>query len=319
MRALPIFALLLNAAPASAQILEFPQDLAGFNAAAGTPPVSIDFDDLSTGTDIGGMNLNGVTFTAGSAALIVEDGNSTWTPGGFSGVIDPNTNRLFPTSGSLVLTPGGLELGPGSNPPLENDDVTLTFDVPIAAFGFDHLSQSADGVTFTSIYVFNASDALLFYSWIVISNVGDIGGGAPGAADFYGIVSATANIKKIVIEELDGDSVYPDCNIGIDTLRFFHETLAMRASPTSVQADETLTLTELEGVPGDPTLIGIVDVNGSPLWIPLLLDTIDAQGRYVLSATVPSGLSGITVGFLGFGFARSGRLVATNVEYVTFL
>jgi hypothetical protein len=208
-------------AACEAAVTGFPKNLAGFNAAAGDPPVAIDFDEIVSGTDITGTTISGVTFVGPGAALIVVRGADTFTPGGFGGVLDPNTNKLFPTSGENVLSPGGVTLGPGSNPAVEDDDLTLEFAEPVSAFGFDHLSQSSDGYGFTSIQVFDPSNVLLFSGMVPISNIDGMGGGAAGGADFWGIVSDTANIKRIVIDEGDGNSTYPDCNIGFDTFRYF--------------------------------------------------------------------------------------------------
>ena len=55
-----------------------------------------------------------------------------------------------------------------------------SFGEPVSAFGFDHLSQSADGYSFTSIQVFDPSNVLLFSGTVPISNIGGMGGGAPG-------------------------------------------------------------------------------------------------------------------------------------------
>jgi hypothetical protein len=110
-------------------------------------------------------------------------------------------------------------LGPGANNPVENDDLVLTFQDGLTAFGFDHLSQSADGASFTRISVFNQSNAVLFSGTIPISNLG--GGGAPGGADFWGAVATGSDrIARIVIDDQDGDNVFPDANIGFDTFRF---------------------------------------------------------------------------------------------------
>ena len=202
----------------SAVIMAFPQDLVGFNSAAGNPPVAIDFDGILPGTDITGATISGVTFLGPNAPLIVVDGNDTFTPSGFSGAPNPSSNKLFSTSPDNVLSPGGIELAPGPNNAVENDDLTLVFVDPVSEFGFDHLSQSADGFSFTSIQVFDPSDGVLFTGSIPISNLG--GGGAPGGADFWGIVSDTADIKRIAIDEADGNNVFPDSNIGFDTFRF---------------------------------------------------------------------------------------------------
>ncbi len=206
--------------------------LAGFNSAAGNPPVSIDFDSISPGTDIGGLTIAGVTFTAssGGAPLLVVNGNATFTPGGFSGVIDPNTNKLFPTSGQNVLSPGGTNLGPGPNAAIENDDLELIFGEPLSAFGFDHLSQSADGASYTHIKVFNQTNALIYAGLIPISNFG--GGGAPGGADFFGMIATAGDlISRIVIDEQDANELYPDSNIGFDTFRFVPQSSQLSSVP----------------------------------------------------------------------------------------
>ncbi|MBC8140933.1 MAG: hypothetical protein H7Y38_05775 [Armatimonadetes bacterium] len=210
-------AVFLRSAPATAQVTVFAGNLSGFNAAAGNPPVAIDFDAIPAGTDITGLTVAGVVLSTTGAPLIVVDGNATTTPTGFSGVIDASTNRLFPTTGANVLSPGGSILAPGSNPAVEDDDLTITFDSAVSAFGFDHLSQSRDGFSFTTITVLDAGDVTLFSGAIPI---GGPGGGAPGGADFWGITSLTANIKTVRINEQDGDSAFPDANIGYDTLRF---------------------------------------------------------------------------------------------------
>lgn len=194
--------------------------LTGFNAAAANPPVVIDFDAITPGTNITATTLQGVTFQSSpsGAPLIVVRGEDTFTPPGFAGVIDISTNRLPATSGEMVLSPGGAELGPGPNNAIENDDLTLTFASSVVAVGFDHLSQSADGVSFTSIQVFNQDDAVLFSGLIPISSI--IGSGSPGGADFWGGVATDGDrITRIVIDESDGNASPPDSNIGFDTFR----------------------------------------------------------------------------------------------------
>jgi hypothetical protein len=211
---------LITGGSVQAAVIIYAQDLAGFNAAAGNPPVSINFDSLIPGTDITDTTLAGIKFQShsGGASLLVVRGNDTFTPGGFSGAPNPGSNKLFPTSGENVLSPGGTELAPGSNPSKETDNLLLTFVFPVKAFGFDHLSQSADGFSFTSITVKDSLDNTLYSGPIPISNLG--GGGAAGGADFWGIISDSVNIAQIIITESDNNNVFPDCNIGFDTFRY---------------------------------------------------------------------------------------------------
>ena len=192
--------------------------LTGFNTAAGSPGVLVDFDSIAAGTDIGGTTISGMTFNAVAAPLIVVDGNSTTTPGGFSGVSNASTNKLYPTSGLNVLSPGGATLGPGFNSAVENDDLGLVFDVPVLAFGFDLLSQSQDGGSGVSVSVYNQSNTLLYSAQIPISSIS--GAGSPGGADFWGVMATGSDlIGQILIDESDQNASYPDANIGFDTFR----------------------------------------------------------------------------------------------------
>src|SRR5688572_21651131 len=87
------------AGAASAALTPFPMDQAGFNAAAGNTEVTVGFDDLADGTDIGGQAYSGATFTAPGAALTVVDAASTVTVGTFELPYN-ETNRLDATSGA---------------------------------------------------------------------------------------------------------------------------------------------------------------------------------------------------------------------------
>lgn len=210
-------AALVRAGGAGAAVTAFPMDLAGFEAAASSPPpVVVDFESIAPGTDIGGQTVNGIQFVAVSAPLIVVRGADTVTPAGFSGTPDPDSNKLPATSGENVLSPGGAVLGPGPDPAVEGDSLTLVFSVPVSAVGFDHLSQSADGFGFTSVTVKDAADAVLFAGPIPVSGGG---GGAPGGADFWGVVSDQADILRVELVEGDANASFPDANIGLDTIR----------------------------------------------------------------------------------------------------
>lgn len=185
-------------------------------------PVRMGFDSIAAGTDITGQLLDGVRFVGPHAPLIVVAASSTFTPGGFTGTTNTSLNTLPATSGLNVLSPGGVVLGPGLNPGVEGDWLTLEFQAPVTYFAFDHLSQSADGVGFTSIRVFDTNSNVLYSGNIGISNLGD--GGAPGGADFWGIYATDGTlIGRVEVTEGDSDARYPDSNIGFDSLRYGSE------------------------------------------------------------------------------------------------
>jgi hypothetical protein len=191
-------------------VIFFHNDLAGFNAAGGNPPVAVDFDVLPNGS-ISGMTINGVQFNATGSDPIVLPGSDTFSPVGFGGP----ANVLVPTSGLKVLSPGGAELAPGPNPALESDGLELVFTAPQKAFGFDILFQSLDGVSLVGVTLFDSANNVLYDNGFLPST--SIGA---GGSNFYGFVSDAANIKRIVVAETDSNNVNPDSNIGYDTLRF---------------------------------------------------------------------------------------------------
>jgi len=214
-----IIALFLIIQPSAAVITPYIEDLAGFNTAAGSPPVVVDFDLVATGTDISGTTLNGITFDTGnmpapSAPLIVIDAADSFSPPGFSW--STPANKLIATSGNNVLSPGGVELAPGPDPLLENDDLIMTFADPVNAAGFDLLYQSKDGASYVGITVFDSGNNVLYSNgFIPVTPAPDQVGGT----EFIGFVSDSVNIKTITIDDMDGNADNPDSNIGFDTIR----------------------------------------------------------------------------------------------------
>lgn len=194
-----------------------------FNQLASNPSIGIDFDSIAAGTDITGQTLNGILFEKGeqpspSAPLMVVRAADTYTPGGFSGVIDAETNKLFPASGENVLSPGGIELAPGTDNLKENDDLKMTFTEPVAAFGFDILFQEYDFYSAVAITILDSEGNILYQNPNLPVSTGG-GGGAPGGREFFGFVSARSNIKTIVVDEFDGNAEFPDSNIGFSSFR----------------------------------------------------------------------------------------------------
>jgi hypothetical protein len=157
-------AILIIIQPVAAGVTPYFDNLAGFNADAGTPPVVVSFDSIPALTDITGTTINGIKFEAGiptSAPLIVIKASDSYSPSGFDRTGTP-MNRLFATSGDNVLSPGGIELAPGFDPLKENDDLVMTFNAPVDVVGFDILFQQLDGYSSVGIKVFDTSDTILY-------------------------------------------------------------------------------------------------------------------------------------------------------------
>jgi len=210
---------------ASAAVVEFAQDLSGFTAAAGSSAVAVDFEDQADGADIGGQTIGGATFNAIGSPLIVVDADSTVSSGLYQQPFNA-TNKLV--GGGRVLSPGGATLSAGPDAAVENDDLQLVFDEPVGFVGFDHLSQRADGQSFTRVAVIGTGGDTLLDTIIAISSLpAGEDGIVPGGVDFWGIVSDANDIASITFDEVDDDGSAPDDNIGYDSFRFG----ALAASP----------------------------------------------------------------------------------------
>ncbi len=205
----------LAAVASQAQTI-FAQDEAGFNAATGAQQ-QFGFDTIADNTDIGGQSFGGMTFTATGSPLFVVRASETFTPAGlFNDAPNIAANKLSATSGEMVLSPGGKELGSGAN--LDFDGVNISFSTLQRFFAFDHLSQSADGSGFTQVEVFGSANSLLFSGNVPIQNLG--GGGAPAGNDFWGIAFDSSLISRVRITESDHNTQFPDANIGFDSIRY---------------------------------------------------------------------------------------------------
>jgi hypothetical protein len=210
-------------------------NLADFDRAAGAPPIVIDFESMPCGLTVDGQTHCGVMFQMVRAPLEVVCAEDTYTPSGFKEARHAERCSLRATSGQMLLSPGGAVLAPGPNPAVEDDDIIMTFSPPVACVGLDHISQYADGMSYTRVKVIAEDGTVLHEGTIDIGSGrwliehGDqrfIGGDEVppndpnSTVDFWGFVSRAANIHQVRIDETDDNDVCPDSNIGIDSVRF---------------------------------------------------------------------------------------------------
>jgi hypothetical protein len=95
--------------------------------------------------------------------------------------------------------------------------------------------------------------------------------------------------------------------------------LVLEAGPEMAAAGDTLSFVTWKGLPGGAAVLVAVDVNGTPVFVPVVFGLFNGGGQWTFSSLVPAGLSGNDVTFLGFGFAPPGNVEATNLETVRFL
>jgi hypothetical protein len=62
----------------------------------------------------------------------------------------------------------------------------------------------------------------------------------------------------------------------------------------------------------------LVDVNGAPTPATIAIGSCDGTGRFILSGTVPSGLTGVYVDMLSIGVDPGGRVVGSYFDQIYF-
>lgn len=141
---------------------------------------------------------------------------------------------------------------------------------------------------------------------------------AEGAGGFLG--SAVAGGRDV-----DGDSI-PDFLAGAPwaphgrAYLFAGNDLFLEADPSDPAPLTTLTLSTRAGVSGSLALLTLEELDGAPLFQIVQLTTLDSNGEWILSAKVPSGLTGHVVGLRTYAQKdpTQGGVISTELAYVTF-
>jgi len=100
---------------------------------------------------------------------------------------------------------------------------------------------------------------------------------------------------------------------------FAGNDLFLQANAYEYLPGDTATLEIRGGEPGVLGMLALIDVSGTPTFLPTLLAPLDAVGNLVLSGTVPTGLAGLTATFVGYAQKPSGRgLIDSMPETIAF-
>src|SRR6185369_4206782 len=94
--------------------------------------------------------------------------------------------------------------------------------------------------------------------------------------------------------------------------------LNLEADPPAPPAGATLTFSTWRGLPSGATLLAAIDLNGTPLFVPVVFGAFDATGVWSLALTVPPGLSGNVATFVSFGIVPTGKVDASGPFVVSF-
>jgi Tol biopolymer transport system component len=94
--------------------------------------------------------------------------------------------------------------------------------------------------------------------------------------------------------------------------------LTLEADPPSPGPGAALAFTTWTGEPSAASLLVVTNANGAPVFIPVVLGSFDAVGEWIWSATVPPGLSGITIDCETFGFVATGKIDVSSPFTIAF-
>ena len=82
--------------------------------------------------------------------------------------------------------------------------------------------------------------------------------------------------------------------------------------------DDDLALTSGKGLPGNPTMLFLISVDGGHYCRPLAFGSFDATGSFTLEGPVPPSLHGHTLGFLAFALHANGHIADSIQVEVLF-
>jgi hypothetical protein len=141
---------------------------------------------------------------------------------------------------------------------------------------------------------------------------------AEGASGFLGRVLAGG-------KDVDGNAI-PDFLAGMQyapkgrAYLFAGNDLFLQADPTDPAPLTTLTLSTRAGVTGSLALMTLEELDGVPMFQFLQLTTLDANGEWIFSAKVPSGLTGHVAGLRTYAQKdpTHGGVLSTDLAYVSF-
>src|SRR5262249_55630794 len=143
----------------------------------------------------------------------------------------------------------------------------------------------------------------------------DSGGGQ--GDDVSDLPSISTDGRFVAFESGATDLVSNDTNSASDV--FVHgPCLTLEATPPSPPAGATLTFRTWTAQSGSQALLAVVDVNGTPMFVPAALMNFDPNGYWETYGYVPSGLKGYDFTFVSYGHSASGSVEESNPAIVAF-
>ncbi len=93
---------------------------------------------------------------------------------------------------------------------------------------------------------------------------------------------------------------------------FDSDEINLSITPLQPQPGETISLSVYDGLPGDPVLVAVDELDGVPAWIPIGVFAFGSNHRFELDADAEDPLFGIAVGIRAWKISPTEPVVATE-------
>ncbi|MEW6071521.1 MAG: integrin alpha [Planctomycetota bacterium] len=159
-----------------------------------------------------------------------------------------------------------------------------------------------------SVYAFSGQNGALLYTWRRAQPYELFGAAVAG-----GLHADGDGFADLVV----GSPEYSGPSSGRVAL-FRGNDLFLTATPAALGTGDTLTLVAGLGTLFRPAAIYLVEIDGTPVFVPVLEGTFDPRGELVFTATVPPGVtSHHSLTFHAFGIHWTGALIDSSDVVVT--
>ncbi len=172
-------------------------------------------------------------------------------------------------------------------------------------------SSNASGV----VLAYSGRTGKLLYEFNRLDGV-PIGGGLGGSLSAVGDMNGDGIDDLIAGASAKPNGTWPAAG---RAYVFAGNDLFLQANVYEYLPGDPITLDVRGGEPGRVGMIVVIDVNGTSMFYPILIDRLDPDGNLQYADTATSDLSGLTVTLIGFAQKpKSKKLIDSGTETIVF-
>jgi Tol biopolymer transport system component len=116
----------------------------------------------------------------------------------------------------------------------------------------------------------------------------------------------------------DATNLVPGDTNGVSDIFVRGSHLTLEADPAAPLPGASITFNTWTGQVSGTALMVVIDINGTPMFLPAVLGSFDSGGRFSVSGTVPTGLSGNVITFETIGYVTASKIDLSNPFAVAF-